>query len=63
MSHQLCVTTCSKKLTYFLSPTVFFVFFQEVKAHWNVLVSCPYFQSLYDSGLDEKLSGIKYVIL
>lgn len=29
----------------------------EVKAHWNVLVSCPYFQSLYDSGLDEKLSG------
>lgn len=29
----------------------------EVKAHWNVLVSCPYFHSLYDSGLDEKLSG------
>lgn len=29
----------------------------EVKAHWNVLVSCPYFQSLYDSGMDEKVSG------
>ena len=62
MSHQLRMATCSKKLTYFLSPTGFFSF-QEVKAHWNVLVSCPYFQSLYDSGLDEKLSGIKYVIL
>lgn len=29
----------------------------EIKAHWCVLVSCPYFQSLYDSGLVERFSG------
>ncbi|XP_021339408.1 kelch-like protein 11 [Mizuhopecten yessoensis] len=29
----------------------------EIKAHWCVLVSCPYFQSLYDSGLAERFSG------
>ncbi|XP_061173027.1 kelch-like protein 3 [Saccostrea echinata] len=29
----------------------------EIRAHWNVLVMCPYFQSLYDSGLKEKTSG------
>ncbi|KAK3597442.1 hypothetical protein CHS0354_040182, partial [Potamilus streckersoni] len=29
----------------------------ELKAHWCVLVSCPYFQSLYDSGLKERISG------
>ncbi|KAL3873365.1 hypothetical protein ACJMK2_036495 [Sinanodonta woodiana] len=29
----------------------------EMKAHWCVLVSCPYFQSLYDSGLEERVSG------
>lgn len=29
----------------------------EIRAHWCVLVSCPYFQSLYDSGLAERFSG------
>ncbi|KAK7504888.1 hypothetical protein BaRGS_00003916 [Batillaria attramentaria] len=28
-----------------------------VKAHWCVLVVCPYFQSLYDSGMKESKSG------
>lgn len=29
----------------------------EMKAHWCVLVSCPYFQSLYDSEMTEKREG------
>ena len=28
-----------------------------MKAHWCVLVMCPYFQSLYDSGMKESVSG------
>ncbi|KAH3697004.1 kelch-like protein 21 [Dreissena polymorpha] len=29
----------------------------EMKAHWCVLVACPYFQSLYNSGMCEKVQG------
>ncbi|XP_046564121.1 LOW QUALITY PROTEIN: uncharacterized protein LOC124272919 [Haliotis rubra] len=29
----------------------------EIKAHWCILVSCPFFQSLYDSGMREKTAS------
>lgn len=32
-----------------------------MKAHWCVLVSCPYFQSLYNSGMTEKQAGIVHI--
>jgi hypothetical protein len=34
-----------------------FFIYQEILAHWSVLVMCPYFESLYNSGLKEKISG------
>ncbi|VDI38355.1 Hypothetical predicted protein [Mytilus galloprovincialis] len=30
---------------------------KELKAHWCVLMTCPYFESMYNSGLAEKTSG------
>lgn len=34
-----------------------------IKAHWCVVVSCPYFESMYHSGLVEKTSGLVNILV
>jgi hypothetical protein len=30
---------------------------QQFKVHWCILLQCPYFKALYDSGMQERTSG------
>jgi hypothetical protein len=33
--------------------------FQSIKAHWCVLIQCPFFEAMYECGLQEKATGEK----